>query len=49
VSEKGKNASFLLIVPNFNFEVVTTADEKRLLTMKGNATNGSIMFIEFLE
>jgi hypothetical protein len=34
MSEEGENASLLLIIPYFDFEVVTTRHEERLLTMK---------------
>jgi hypothetical protein len=47
--EKCKNAPLLLIIPDFNFEVVTSRNKKRLLAMKRNATNWSIMLIKLLE
>lgn len=49
MTKKCKDTALLLVIPNFDFEVVTTADEEGLLIVKCNTSNGSIMLIEFLE
>jgi hypothetical protein len=43
-----ENATFLLIVPDFDFEIVTTADEKRLLIVKRDSSDWAIVLVKLL-
>lgn len=49
MTEECKDASLLLMVPYFNFEVVTAADEEWLLIVKCNSSDWAIVLIKLLE
>jgi hypothetical protein len=49
VSEKCEDALPLNVVPNFDFVIVASGYENRLLIVKANTSNGSVVFFEFFE
>lgn len=49
VSQKSKDTSPLFIVPNFNLIIISARNKQRLLIMETYSSNGSVVFIEFVE
>jgi len=49
MTEQSEDASLLFVVPNFDFEVVTTGNEERLLIVKCNSSYWTIMLVELLQ
>jgi hypothetical protein len=49
MAEQSENATFLFVIPDFDFVVVTPGDEQGLLVVETNPSDGSVVFVEFLE
>jgi len=49
MSQQSEQASLLFVVPNFDFVIITTRDEKWLLCMEVNSTNWTIMLVKFVQ
>lgn len=49
VPEQRKDAPALLVVPDFDLEVVASGNEQWLLAVEGDATYRAIVFIELLQ
>lgn len=49
MSEEGKDALLLLVVPDFDLVIVTAGDKERLILMEGDSSDWTVVLIEFLD
>ena len=49
MAEEVEEAAFLLVVPHLDFVVVSARDEERLLVVEADATDRSLVLVEFVQ